>query len=246
MTMTIKELQKHLDREFAQRPPPVILEAGCGSGSNVTFPDGSYVVGIDISDEELSKNSIVDEKIVGDIQEYPLEAGRYDVIVCWDVLEHVEAPPKAMLNFVRALKDDGLLLLAFPNVNSLKGMVAKLTPHAFHTFVYRLIYGERYGQPGLITFPTYLKRSIAPARVERFAEQHRLQTVFSAEYESGVQRRFRNKFHLTEWRFKILETLTSVCSFGTLSVANSDCIFLFRKPAIAQAEETPVAQAVSA
>src|SRR5579862_6866063 len=75
-----------------------VLEAGCGSSSHVRLPGTVHAVGIDISAEQLAKNTAVQEKILGDIQQYRLPRGEFDVTVCWMVLEHLSNPGDALLN----------------------------------------------------------------------------------------------------------------------------------------------------
>jgi len=53
-----------------------LLEAGGGSASHIRFNAELHAVGIDISSEELEKNTSVHEKILGDIQEYSLPQRR--------------------------------------------------------------------------------------------------------------------------------------------------------------------------
>ena len=59
-----------------------VVEAGCGSPSQMRFTAAIHAVGIDMSADELEKNTAVQEKILGDTQEYPLPEGEFDVIVC--------------------------------------------------------------------------------------------------------------------------------------------------------------------
>ena len=226
----IKELQHHIDKYLSNREQLIVLEAGCGSGSNINIPNNAYIVGIDVSQEELDKNKIVTEKILGDLQTYELERHKYDFIICWDVLEHLDNPELAMEKLQNAVRPDGLILLAFPNVRALKSIVAKFTPYWFHRFIYRCIYGARYGSPGLITFPTYLRWSIEPKRVLKFAYDHDLVETYSAVYESGVQKRFRAKLHLPQFVWKVLDWFTWLFSFGQITLFGSDCIYLFLRP----------------
>src|SRR5262249_30880917 len=65
-----------------------LLEAGCGSATHVRFKPVVHAVGIDISKEQLDRNTAVQEKILGDLQEYPLPKSEYDVALCWMVLAH--------------------------------------------------------------------------------------------------------------------------------------------------------------
>lgn len=98
-----------------------VLEAGCGSASQIKFDAEMYAVGIDISADELEKNSAVHEKILGDIQDYPLQKEDFDVIICWMVLEHLSRPNAALANMFRAVKPGGSWCWGFPISPRLKG-----------------------------------------------------------------------------------------------------------------------------
>ena len=54
-----------------------------------------------------TKNSVVSVKIVGDVQTYPLPENSFDLIVCWDVLEHLEFPQAALERVFDATKPGG-------------------------------------------------------------------------------------------------------------------------------------------
>ena len=132
------QLQAFVDGALQGRTDLRILDAGCGSSSYVRAPETAYRVGIDISEEQLRKNTFVDEKILGDIQEYELPSASFDVIICWWVLEHLREPTKVLSGFRDALRENGLMVLAVPNVLSMKGLATKLTPFWFHVWVYQL------------------------------------------------------------------------------------------------------------
>lgn len=140
-------LNEQLEEYWRGIALPKILEAGCGSGSTIAIPADARVTGIDISSEELDKNSVVHEKIVGDLETYQLPEDTFDLVVCTDVLEHLKRPALAMASMASAVRPGGLLLLAFPNVHSLKAVVAKYTPLWFHSAINRFIYGQRAGEP---------------------------------------------------------------------------------------------------
>jgi len=108
-----------------------LLEAGCGSASRIKFRAQVHAVGVDISQEELDKNKTVHEKILGDLQTYPLPEQEFDVVICWDVIEHLPNPRAALHNMFRAVKPLGLVILGFPNLLSIKGVMTKLPPSGF-------------------------------------------------------------------------------------------------------------------
>src|SRR3990172_6860125 len=100
----IEELQAVINRLLNGKKSIKALEAGCGSMSNINLGSNAYIVGIDVSERQLKNNTIVHEKILGDIQTYELPKSEYDVIFCWDVLEHLSKPQMALLNLVKAVK----------------------------------------------------------------------------------------------------------------------------------------------
>jgi SAM-dependent methyltransferase len=162
-----------------------VLDAGCGRQFFVDYPglglrEGkAYVVGIDVSQAALDRNEQVDEKILGDIQRYPLEPSSFDAVVCQDVLEHLPEPIKALENMTRALRPGGELFLSWSNPASLKGLVTKFTPLRFHVLAYRRFFGHSYaGQPGYPPFKTYLRWSIRPKALHRRLQRLGFEEVF--------------------------------------------------------------------
>jgi SAM-dependent methyltransferase len=192
------------------KPHIRLLEAGCGSSTHIKFDPEVYAVGIDISEEQLKKNTIVQEKILGDIEEYPLPREQFDVAICWMVLEHLPNPQRAMQNMFSSVKPRGLVILGYPNLLSIKGIVTKLTPFWFHKKFYKFM---KYGcQP----FPTYLRMAITPTNVRRFAEENGFSVIFSKLVEGGVAKRFRKRFRIMDFAFTAADLVTRVLSLGQL------------------------------
>ena len=143
-----------------------VLDAGCGMDLRVELPANAHVVGIDISEAALARNATVDERIVGDVETFPFPDESFDLIVCHDVLEHLDDPVAATRNLARALKPGGELDVRMPIVWSTKGLLTKLTPHRFHVWCYRTLFGiKTAGQEGYAPFPTRLR--ITPRRLEQ-------------------------------------------------------------------------------
>jgi 2-polyprenyl-3-methyl-5-hydroxy-6-metoxy-1,4-benzoquinol methylase len=167
-----------------------VLEAGGGSRSHITaldeIPDARITV-IDISQEQLDKNSFASEKILGDLQEYRYKPASYDCAVCYDVVEHLERPDLAIAMMSEGVKAGGLLIIGAPNPLSLKGLITKCTPHAFHVFVYRFIFGQKTaGQPGCPPFPTVMSKWVEPRNLVRLAKANNLEVAYHDIYDSDV------------------------------------------------------------
>jgi len=201
-----------------------LLEAGCGSASHIQFNAEIHAVGIDISGEELEKNTSVHEKILGDIQEYSLPHEEFDVVICWMVLEHLPRPKDALINLSRAVRPQGLLILGFPNLLSIKGIVTKLTPFWFHEQFYKFMrYKSRH-------FPTFLRADILPKNVVHFAENNGFTVELCKLVEGGVSKKVRGRFRVVDWAFSGIDAITRTLSFGEMqSPLLDNCAVVLRK-----------------
>ncbi|MFL5659347.1 MAG: methyltransferase domain-containing protein, partial [Ktedonobacteraceae bacterium] len=242
MNGEIIKLQSFVDRLLSEREAIKVLEAGCGNHSNIKIPKNTpcYIVGIDISEEELQMNSAVNEKIVGDIQSYVLPSSEFDVIVCWWVLEHVSHPEKALDNFLRSMKEDGILILAVPNVFSIKGLLTKYTPHWFHIWVHRSFW-KFLSAEGFTPFRTYLKFSISPASIRRYAAKNGLSIEYSSLYESQTVREFREKHKIVNMGWWLSIQIIKALSFGKIDVGPTEFLIVLKKKKVSatESEVTP-------
>jgi SAM-dependent methyltransferase len=229
----IVRLHTVLDRLLAEGPAePRVLEAGCGSATHVSLPASARLVGLDVSPEQLERNDLVQEKILGDVQTYPLPANGFDVVICWELLEHVPEPLRALDNLIGTLRPGGLLILAFPNVLSVKGLVTKLSPHWFHVWFYRQVLGDRLaGGVGRPPFPTCLPLAMAPERICDHARRRGLTLAYVALYEAGKQVRLRQKLWISGWRWRLARGLVQAGSLGRVRLDGTDCILVLRRPA---------------
>lgn len=208
-----------------------VLEAGAGSRSHIRLGKNTQLVGIDICQEQLDNNPGLHEKILGDIQIYPLEASSFDIIFCWDVLEHLKHPEKAMENFLRAIRDGGMIVVGAPVVNSVKGMITKYTPHWFHVLVYRHVLGNKNaGKPGHVPFPTFLKYLMSPRALQRFARKNRLVVEYFDLYEEKVQVRLKKKYWIINFAYIGIGPLLKAATFGYLDPGITDFTMVLRKP----------------
>ena len=93
-----------------------LLEVGCATGDFLRHAKETYEVwGNDISsfavDEAKKKNEDISDRITSGLieaQNYPKES--FDVIVMWDVIEHLYDPVDAFKNLLDALKPGGVFV----------------------------------------------------------------------------------------------------------------------------------------
>jgi SAM-dependent methyltransferase len=220
-------LQACLDELLANTKPVHVLDAGCGKNRPIPVAIDSYFVGVDISEEQLTRNNALDETIVGDIQTCDLGRSRFDAVVCWDVLEIVERRYRALDNFVGALKPNGVLVVAVPHAASVKGLVTRFTPHWFHTWIGRLMTGRDHRSE---RFPTVMSSSITPKGLSAFARDHGLAIRLLSEYEGWEQKKLRAKLKLTGGPFRAVEMLVRTVSLGKVTVSATDAIIVMQKP----------------
>ena len=230
------KLQSFVDALLSDRKTLKVLEAGCGSYSNISMPKNIsyYIVGIDISEEQLQKNSVVHEKIVGDIQSYPLPSSEFDAIVCWWVMEHLSQPEKALNNFLQSIKEDGIIILAVPNVLSVKGLITKYTPHWFHIWVHRL-YSSFLSFEGFTPFRTYLKFSISPMSIRRYAFENGLSIEYSSLYEPQGLKEFRKKHKIINMGWWLIRQTIKVLSVGKIDAGPTEFVIVLKKKKVSAA-----------
>lgn len=95
------------------------LDAGCGTGLILRhLPVGS--IGLDINRRNIkrAKKHVAKAKLIlGDIKNLPFDNRSLTTIICTEVLEHLLEPQKALKEFFRVLKSNGVLIGSVPAQN---------------------------------------------------------------------------------------------------------------------------------
>ena len=166
-----------------------IYEAGGGSASCVPSDilNSGHVTVVDIDEGQLQRNKYAETKILGDIQTQAFARDSFELIVCYNVIEHLNAPDQAINQFFHALVPGGLLFIAAPNPESLSGWITKMTPHWFHVQFYRQILGYKdAGQPGRVPFPTVFHRVVSPSALIDFCRKIGFNVLYFQKYKGMV------------------------------------------------------------
>ena len=223
-------LQKVVDDVFGGGETVNVLEAGCGSATHIKMGANAHVVGIDISRRQLERNKSLNERILGDIQEHNLPSGAFDLIICWNVLEHLAHPRRALENFVRAVKDGGIIILRLPNVLSVEGLITKCTPHWFHVWVQRHLYGREIGgEAGYKPFKTYMRISLRSRALRRYAHRHGLFVRHCGVFTRNRPHTLKNRHPVLYAAYRMFAFLVSVVTFGVVDAGSSGCLAVFQK-----------------
>lgn len=114
-----------------------VLDAGCGTayGTAILSSAGAdEVVGVDLAEGVLdSVRAEMPESVelrVADLARLDLEDDSFDLVVCFEVIEHFEEPQAILDQLVRVLAPGGVLLVSSPN----RGVYPPGNPHHHHEF----------------------------------------------------------------------------------------------------------------
>ena len=96
-------------------PGSRVLDAACGSGYGSAFLKDCDYVGIDLDGSVLQ---YARQNYSGVFQQPPIQEvgrlGKFDAIISFETLEHLDNPPEGMSALLSCLKPGGCLLLSFP------------------------------------------------------------------------------------------------------------------------------------
>jgi SAM-dependent methyltransferase len=112
-----------------------VLDAGCGTayGTRLLAEAGAReVIGVDVAAAVLESVAPTMPEMVrlvtGDLRGLTFADGEFDLVVCFEVIEHVANPGAVLDELVRVLASDGLLLISSPN----RGVYPPGNPHHLH------------------------------------------------------------------------------------------------------------------
>ena len=128
----LNKLLKSLDKSSN------VLDAGCGIGLNTFLVSrhGLNVIGVDNDSKKIesAKKMLAKAKYkntnfyVKDITKLDFKNEAFDIVVCFEVLEHIESDKEALSEICRVLKSGGNLLFSTPG----EGFISKNSQHEKH------------------------------------------------------------------------------------------------------------------
>jgi O-antigen biosynthesis protein len=115
-----------------------VLDAGCGTAYGTEILAGaraSGVVGVDIDpgvvEAARERGGVNVSFEVADARDLPFANEAFDVVVCFEVIEHVEDPEAILDELRRVLRPDGLVAVSSPN----RDVYPPGNPHHKHEFL---------------------------------------------------------------------------------------------------------------
>jgi SAM-dependent methyltransferase len=209
-----------------------VYEAGGGSTSYLPLDllRNADITTVDTDDTQLQNNRYARSKICGDIQVQQFPAATFDLVVCYNVIEHINRPDKAIDNFLEALAPGGLTFIAAPNPHSFSGLATRYTPHWLHVWFYRAILGYKdAGRPGNAPFPVVYHPLTSPHRLVEFCKLKGCKVLYFREFESSHLSTLRKK------RPTIAKFLTTLIGAAEIvsrrNLSNGDFHLVIEKPA---------------
>ncbi len=129
-------LRGKFDAAIAERLKPGSKVLDIGSGRHPAIPpeerpEGVHYVGLDLSPEELEAAGpgAYDEEIAADATSLQPELlDRFDLVISWQVLEHVKDLETTLDNIHRYLADDGRFVAQFSGAWSAFGVINRILP----------------------------------------------------------------------------------------------------------------------
>ena len=210
-----------------------ILEAGCGREWALDLDSISYsLTGVDLDAEALryrqDSAKDLDRGIVGDLRSVELENGQYDVIFNAYVLEHIKQAERVLENFQRWLKPGGLLILQFPDRNSVYGFLTRFTPYWVHVLYVRYLSpwrDENAGTGGYGPYPTFHELVVSREGMRTFCRKNNL--LIEAEY--GSNRYIAESSGLRLLLIRSVVWFVRFVSFGSLEDRYNNMLYVVRK-----------------
>jgi 2-polyprenyl-3-methyl-5-hydroxy-6-metoxy-1,4-benzoquinol methylase len=115
-----------------------VLDAGCGVGYGTAMlgeTGAAEAVGVDVSAaavEAASDGAPTNTSfLAGDVHALPFDDGRFDLVVCFEVIEHVDRQDEVIAELARVLVPGGVLALSSPN----RDVYVRGNPHHVHEYV---------------------------------------------------------------------------------------------------------------
>jgi SAM-dependent methyltransferase len=230
--VALREVQEFLADKFRGKYVR-IYEAGGGSLSILPLSslNNPAISVVDIDETQLRNNGYADTKILADIQTYVFPPNSFDLIVCYNVIEHLPSVDQAIRQFHHALAPGGLVFIGAPNPESLFGLVTKYSPHWFHVWFYRVILRHKdAGKPGQLPFRTFYHPIVSPKALLDFCEQIGFEAIYFNLYIGSNYTSLRKTRPIVGGLVAAALSLMNALTFGRLKLAHGDYHVVLQKP----------------
>lgn len=218
-------------REVASKKAIDILEAGCGQQWNLNLEIDYVLTGVDLSREAMmirkKQYDDIDNFIVGDLATVLFDKDTFDLIYCSFVLEHLRGAEAVLDRFFKWLRPGGLVILIFPDGDSVYGSIVKRTPHWFHVFYYKYILKwPNAGEPGHNPFPTNYDTVVSRRGIHEFLHTR----GYKIALEFATPTWIPQSEGPIGWLISLGVKLVAIISFGRLTDRHQNLALIIKKP----------------
>jgi ubiquinone/menaquinone biosynthesis C-methylase UbiE len=223
-----QQIQREVDRFLPCRPAGVrVLDAGGGKRVHIEVPAPRHVTVIDIDRSALALNRNADEKILGNIETHDFDDCEFDLVICWDVLEHVQAPPETARRLAGTVAPGGLMLIRGPLEISMKGVLARWTPFWVHVAFHRYFLGSKNaGKPGYAPFPLGESAAADDHDLAEALRRAGLEVVATTRFEGNHARKLRRNAYPVYAIYRAAGLVVGWFTKGRLGVKETDFFLL--------------------
>ena len=172
-------------------PSFVVLDVGCGRGmynedpvnlrKNLRILKGKVrkVIGIDV-DLRAKDNPCIDEFHLLDSERWPVEDGYVNLVVCDNVLEHIQDPDPFFKEAGRVLQPGGVICIRTPNSWNYIALFSRFIPNRFHSKVTAAV---QDGRKEADVFPTYYRCNTV-VKIRSMMDRHGFENNVVYGYEA--------------------------------------------------------------
>ncbi len=120
-----------------------VLDIGCYVGTDIFMlpktKDATYV-GIDVSESVINQAKVLaqvrnEENVEFKVQDangkFGFSEEEFDIIICLELLEHVQNPTDVLKEMKRILKPGGIIIMSTPNADYIMNKIVKFLPKSF-------------------------------------------------------------------------------------------------------------------
>lgn len=208
-----------------------ILEAGCGKKWPLDLAGLNYrLTGVDLDEDGLElrkeQQKDLDVAILADLCTVELDGEQFDVVYSSYVLEHINGAETALENFLKWLKPAGVLILKFPDRDSVFGFITRLVPFRLHVWYKKYLYKlPNAGTPGHGPFPTVYDRVVSRKGMYKFCDSHNLNILH--EYGTNY---YLKKLGGLAMIVKPVLKMIELISLQKLKSDHNNLVFIIQKP----------------
>jgi ubiquinone/menaquinone biosynthesis C-methylase UbiE len=155
-----------------------VLDVACGEGYGTALlaaAGARSATGLDVDEVTVSharSRHPGPTFIVADVQELPFEDASFDLVVCFETIEHVDDADRVLAELKRVLAQDGLLLVSTPNKHQYLVENEFHRREFFHEEFVELL-RERLGQVELLLQHNWLASAVLPVSLAADASADR-------------------------------------------------------------------------